>query len=327
VSSPYPEAGPARDRWILERRPRRNPLDPRRAYAALVEYEPAEKEAEETGGGTRAVAVATIFLTNRECPWKCLMCDLWKNTLEDSVPPGAIAEQIREALRVLPPARRIKLYNAGSFFDGRAVPPGEHSAIAELVAPFERVIVESHPALVGPAVWAFRDRIPGRLEVAMGLETVHPEVLPRLNKRMSLDLFRRAADLLAEKDVALRVFVLVGLPWVPAAEARAWTLRSVQYAFDCGASSVSIIPTRAGNGAMDELARAGAFEIPRLGLLEDCFGDAVSLRRGLVFADLWDLDAFSRCGDCFNARRERLAHMNLSQSVAPPVGCSHCGGA
>jgi len=323
VSSPYPaEAGPARDRWILDRRPRRNRLDPRRAYAALI-----EDEAAETGGGTRAVPVATIFLTNRECPWKCLMCDLWKNTLEDSVPPGAIAGQIREALRVLPPARRIKLYNAGSFFDGRAVPPEEHAAIAELVAPFERVIVESHPALVGPAVWAFRDRIPGTLEVAMGLETVHPDVLPRLNKRMSVDQFRRAADLLADEAVALRVFVLAGLPWVPVAEARAWTLRSVQCAFDSGASSVSIIPTRAGNGAMDELARTGAFEAPRLRLLEDCFEDAVSLGRGLVFADLWDLDAFSRCGDCFEARRERLASMNLSQSVALPVGCPHCGGA
>ena len=98
-------------------------------------------------------------------------------------------------------------------------------------------------------------------------------------------------------------------------------------AFDCGAASVSIIPTRAGNGAMDELARAGAFEVPRLRLLEDCFEDAASLGRGLVFADLWDLDAFSRCGHCFEARRERLASMNLSQSVAPSVSCPHCGGA
>ena len=32
-----------------------------------------------TGG---CVDVATLFLTNRECPFRCLMCDLWKNTLE-----------------------------------------------------------------------------------------------------------------------------------------------------------------------------------------------------------------------------------------------------
>jgi len=101
----------------------------------------------------------------------------------------------------------------------------------------------------------------------------------------------------------------------------------VKLAFDCGATSVSIIPTRAGNGAMDELARAGAFEIPRLRLLEDCFEEAVSLGRGLVFADLWDLDAVSRCRHCFETRRERLAKMNLSQSVEPPVSCPHCGGA
>ena len=96
--------------------------------------------------------MATIFLTNRECPWKCLMCDLWKNTLEDSVPPGAIPEQIREALRVLPPARRIKLYNAGSFFDGRAVPPEDHAAIAELVAPSSGSSWNRTPRSSGPAV-------------------------------------------------------------------------------------------------------------------------------------------------------------------------------
>jgi len=69
-----------------------------------------------------AVPVATIFLTNRECPWRCVMCDLWKNTLIDSVPLGAIPSQIDYALARLPAARQIKLYNSGSFFDTQAIP-------------------------------------------------------------------------------------------------------------------------------------------------------------------------------------------------------------
>ena len=145
MSAPYPASPAARDRWILERPSPRRPRDPRHAYAALVE--------EEAVAPGRTVPVATIFLTNRECPWRCLMCDLWKDTLEESSPAGAIPEQIREALLRLPPARRIKLYNAGSFFDPHAVPPGEHGEIAALLGPFERVVVESHPALVGPTVW------------------------------------------------------------------------------------------------------------------------------------------------------------------------------
>ena len=103
------------------------------------------------------VPVSTLFLTNRECPWRCVMCDLWKNTLIDTVPPGAIPEQIEFALRELPPARQIKLYNSGSFFDAQAIPSEDYAAIAGLVKPFERVIVECHPALIGDRCVDFRD--------------------------------------------------------------------------------------------------------------------------------------------------------------------------
>ena len=37
---------------------------------------------------------ATVFLTGRECPWRCVMCDLWRHTTTADTPPGAIAAQI-----------------------------------------------------------------------------------------------------------------------------------------------------------------------------------------------------------------------------------------
>jgi uncharacterized Fe-S cluster-containing MiaB family protein len=43
----------------------------------------------------------------------------------------------------------MKLFNAGSFFDPRAVPESDYGQIAALVAGLERVIVASHPTLVG----------------------------------------------------------------------------------------------------------------------------------------------------------------------------------
>ena len=114
------------------------------------------------------------------------MCDLWRNTVKETVPAGAIPRQIDYALERLSAARQIKLYNSGSFFDPRAIPPGDYEAIARRLNAFERVIVECHPALVGDACLRFRDLIHGQLEVAMGLETAHPEILERLNKRMTL---------------------------------------------------------------------------------------------------------------------------------------------
>ena len=160
------------DAWILSRRPAREKRDPYLPYEYFVE--------EECGAEGAVVPVATVFLTNRECPFRCLMCDLWRNTLTETVPVGAIAAQIDHALRHLPPARQLKLYNSGSFFDPKAIPVEEYGAIAQRANGFERLIVENHPALVGDACLRFRDRLRGRLEVAMGLETAHPGSWPDL---------------------------------------------------------------------------------------------------------------------------------------------------
>lgn len=270
------------------------------------------------------VEVTTLFLTNRECPYRCVMCDLWRNTLEETVPDGAIAAQLRYALERLPPARHLKLYNAGSFFDPRAIPPAEYPQIARLAAPFERVIVECHPALVGPRCREFRDLLSGRLEVAMGLETAHPEVLERLNKRMTLEQFRRAADFLAREQMDLRVFILVRPPWLSEAEGVEWAKRSLELAFDCGASVCSLIPTRAGNGAMEALAAAGEFTPPSLHSLEAVLEYGLGRRLGRVFVDLWEIQHVTGCPTCSGARIARLKQMNLTQSVPAPVQCRRC---
>jgi len=304
------------DRWILEQRPAREARDPFRPYLSFAE--------EECSGEGEIVSVNTVLLTNRECPWRCLMCDLWKNTLTDTVPLGAIPAQIDYALQRLPAARQIKLYNSGSFFDPRAIPPADYPAIAARLADFERVIVESHPALVDENCLRFRDLLRGRLEVAMGLETVHPEILPRLNKRMSLDQFSAAAEMLRKNSLDLRVFILVKPPFLGEAEAINWAQRSLEFAFDCGASAATLIPTRGGNGALEALAKQGDFEPPKIETLERCLEYGLRLQRGRVFADLWDLERFSACLACYEARAARLREMNLRQRIADRVECASC---
>lgn len=316
----YPTNPAARNQWILSRRPARNVVDPWRPYAFLAESE--------LGSEGETVDVATVFLTNRECPWRCLMCDLWRNTLEETVPPGAIPAQIHHALQHLPPLSpersSLKLYNAGSFFDPRAIPPADYPEIARLTATFRRTIVECHPAMVGKRCLEFRDLIPGRLEVAMGLETVHPEVLDRLNKRMTLDQFRKASAFLDEHDIDLRVFVLVRPPWLSEDEGIEWAKRSLDFAFDCGATVCALIPTRAGNGAMETLIDSGEFCPPALPSLEAVQAYGLSQHRGRVFVDLWDIDGFAQCRDCHQSRIENIQRMNTTQFSANPIVCSAC---
>jgi archaeosine synthase beta-subunit len=316
LSSPYPLAELERDRWVLEHRPARETLDPQKPYAFFV-----EDEASASGG---IVPVATIFLTNRECPWRCVMCDLWRNTLSTSVAPGAIPSQIDFALWQLPAARELKLYNSGSFFDARAIPVEDHAAIAGKANVFERLIVESHPALVADHCLRFRDRLQCRLEVAMGLETVHPDILPRLNKRMTLEQFAAAAEFLGAHDIDLRVFILVKPPFMRDDEAVHWAQRSLDFAFDCGATAATLIPTRGGNGAMEALAAADQFSPPRIDLLESSLDYGLALHRGRVFADLWDAENISACLACRASRISRLREMNLSQTQRAPFLCNHC---
>ena len=313
--TPFPVAAGERTRWIVEKRGPKNALDPMRPYAFLWE--------EEIGPAGDMVSTATIFLTNRECPYRCLMCDLWQNTLDSRVPVGAIAAQIGYALQRLPPARQVKLYNAGSFFDPQAIPPEDYAKIAEAVGGFERVVVECHPALLGDNCLRFRDLLAGRLEVAVGLETVHPDVLARLNKRFTVADFERAAAFLAAQDIALRVFLLLRPPFLTEREGVLWAKRSLDAAFNGGASVCCVIPTRAGNGAMEALAASGDYAPPTLPSLEAVQEYGLGLERGRVFSDLWDVERFYTCA-CSPTRTARLGEMNRTQATPPAVACARC---
>jgi radical SAM enzyme (TIGR01210 family) len=254
------------------------------------------------------------------------MCDLWRNTLTKTVPRGAIPAQITYALDRLPAARQIKLYNSGSFFDRGAIPPEDYGAIAALVNCFERVIVECHPALIGETYSHFRTMCNVQLEVAMGLETAHPDVLAKLNKRMTLSQYAAAADRLLNDSVDLRSFVLIQPPFMREEESLEWACKSIDFAFNCNATAITLIPTRAGNGAVDDLANIGLFVPTQLRVVEDALAYGVALGRGRVFVDLWDIDRVACCPACKGARVERLRRMNLLQVLLPRVCCETNGG-
>lgn len=275
-------------------------------------------------------ASGVVLLTNRECPWRCVMCDLWKDTTLHPVPEGAIPRQVEYAVRswefagVAP--LQVKLYNSGSFFDPAAIPPADYAAVAQRIAFARHVVVESHPLLIGERTRTWRDLLSGSLEVAMGLETAQPEVLAKLNKKFDLPQFARAAEFLAKEGIALRAFVLVNPPFSRPEAAVEWAVKSAEFAFGCGASAVTLIPTRGGNGAMERLRESGEFVPPTLAMLEAAQAGALALHRGRVFADTWALDQITVCPECLVARRERLERVNRGQCGEPSVSCTRCGG-
>ena len=87
---------------------------------------------------------------------------------------------------------------------------------------------------------------------------------------------------------------------------------------------VAVIPTREGNGAIDMIRSDGNFAPPKLKSLEEVIDAFAGDPRGVVTADLWDLEMFSECDVCFANRKERLKRINILAEPQPAVECGNC---
>ena len=76
---------------------------------------------------------------------------------------------------------------------------------------------------------------------------------------------------------------------------------------------------------MERLAEEGCFVPPTLEVFESAVDRSVGLDRGIVQADLWQIDGLAKCSRCFQDRVARLERINKSGQVGEPVVCDHCG--
>lgn len=311
--------------------------DPRRPLGWIVERE----RCPDPPPGPAPRTWLTVFTAGAECPFACVFCDLWQHTLPGPTPPGALPAQLRAAIgearaagHAFDGSEGLKIYNASNLFEPRAVPAGDDDQLVAISSGFERVLVECHPQWLGERALAFARALAergSRLDVALGLETVHPEALPKLGKKMTVERFDRTVDLLLEAGCGVRAFVLVGAPFQPLDEAVAWAVRSAVHAARRGVEHVSLIPVRDGNGTLERLAERGLWRPTRLGELEQAVDRALEEIAALdlptvVTADTWDLERFTACGDCASPRTERLERINLTGRSEPTVECESCDG-
>lgn len=307
----------------------------------------------EPDGTGNLVSCATIFLTGSECRFTCSMCDLWQYTLDTETSPRSLPMQLERSLQEIASeqqdVRCVKLYNASNFFDVMNIPESDLASLATLVRSFERVVVENHPLLfrkasILDAVKSFASQLDGALEIAMGLESVHPEAMQLLNKQMTLDDFQSAAKCLRELGISSRAFVLLQPPGDSPDESVEWSVRACEFAWDCGVRHCSIIPTRVASGWLTQIQALNQWQPPTAQQLEQSLKlalrrlhgdtprtgtphssiqnvswDSKAKDRGrIVTADLWDWGRLNGCCElCRDARRHRMEAMNAQQSTDP----------
>jgi hypothetical protein len=302
------------DRWIKSFRGKKNKLDPSKPYNWSIEKERTRQGFVED--------TATVFLTNRECPFTCLMCDLWKNTTNYSVSADEITDQIDWAMARIQSAYHLKIYNSGNFFDLKAIPLSAYRPIADKINRFKTLIIESHPRFIEKKCIQFKDMIEPELQVAIGLETSNPYILSRLNKKMTLEDFQRSVGFLNKYNIPVRAFILLKPPFLDENEGIQWAKRSIDFAFQCGVECCVVIPVRSGNGAIDWLQSKDYFSSPSIESLEEVLQYGINLQAGRVFADIWDIEKFSKCDRCFERRKERLNKMNYDQVSLENIYCN-----
>lgn len=260
-----------------------------------------EKERQVDG---REATCLTVFLIGRECPFTCVFCDLWQHTIDQDTPPGALPAQLRLALAAASrqegasagaladgaPAQLLKLYNASNFFDAQAVPKVDEAAIVAASQGFERVVVESHARLLGPRCRHFAEQLEGRLQVAVGFETVAPASLSRLGKGIGVADLRRAGRFLQGAGISLRAFVLIGAPFLPRRERPVWTRRTCELALELGAEQVVLIPLRPSPGELARLVANGEVELPDLAEVTETVDLCAPLAPRRILLDSWDLE-------------------------------------
>ncbi|MCC9656616.1 Fe-S oxidoreductase [Rhodopirellula halodulae] len=271
--------------------------DANRPNSVFLEWEPSRRI---HGNEIEPTRVLTLLLASSECSLQCSMCDLWRNTLSQPTPPGAIPRQIEYGLdhcreqNDFAAVKTIKLYNSGNFFDPNTTPAGDDARLIQLCEPFDRVVVENHPSIGTRRLFEFGKRLRGKLEVAVGLECIAPRMLKRLNKRLHPLQFFQFAKRLRDADIDLRVFLIHGLPWLMPMEAIHWTVLSARFAAAAGARHISVLPCRAGNGFMDHLQREGVFTPPTHQQMQDVFARLQSDPRfdngPVLTLDTWGLD-------------------------------------
>ncbi len=305
---------------IARRTQQDRPIDLRNPQGSIIETERR---------GHEQISARTIFLTGRECPLACSMCDLWQHTLprsHSSTPIGAIPDQMEQVLSDGIKADWLKLYNASNFFDPLAVPIQDYDRIAELCLPFKRTIVENHPRFRNSHIERFQSMLNGQLEIAVGLESTDDGVLGLLNKQFDRGFALEAIRGWIQLGINVRVFLLIDPP-TPYPRSTDSTYRSVVDAISWGVSHISLIPTRARWGLLSDWVKEQKYLPPNAHKVEEILRRCTQLEKHSVTiaVDLWDWDLLiGHCAQCRSLRYERLQHWNESGYLSEPINCSSC---
>ena len=182
------------------------------------------------------------------------MCGYAKDTLGRSATPAELAEQLDRALARYQEEPYVKVYTSGSFLDDREVDPASRAALVRAFSGrARRLLFETLPEFAtSETLEPLREAFSGEVEVALGLESTHPDVLGRLvHKNAPPREYLDAGDRVRALGLRAKAYLLLKPPYLTESEAIRDVLASIVEAsphFD----ALSVNPVHIQNGTVVE---------------------------------------------------------------------------
>ncbi|MBN1677286.1 MAG: archaeosine biosynthesis radical SAM protein RaSEA [Candidatus Thermoplasmatota archaeon] len=280
----------------------------------------------------RLVDVGVLILQTSGCSHYheggCSMCGYNYGPRLD-VPPSSILRQFENGLGDLGEIRFLKIYTSGSFLDEDEVDPEVSDTILRTCKDLGlRLLFETRPEYVTPARIGRVQFLHDDVEVALGLESANDKVLEcSINKGFSVKDYDRAAEILREREMDIRTYVLLKPPFLTETEAIRDSVATMAHAAEVSAA-LSLNPVNVQKGTLvEKLWRSWSYRPPWLWsvleVLRSCEGLGVKVvcdptgggkERGA-----------HNCGKCDDVILDSIRGFSQSQDYsrlgAPECGC------
>lgn len=230
---------------------------------------------------------------------------------------------------ILDNVTEVNLYNSGSFFADREIPPDVRDHVLTYVgqAGLRRVLVESRPEHVSADKLRIAKHLLGacELDVGIGLESANDHVRETLiNKGFSLDEFERSVQIIGQSGACLLAYVLIKPPGLSEAESIADAVESARYVFETAKkhrvnARVALQPSFVAPGTKVERDfLAGHYAPPNLWSVVSVVRQAHpfgELLVGLSDEGLEPRRMPSGCDSCTNELRAALTEYNRTRNL------------
>jgi len=182
----------------------------------------------------------------------CSMCGFNLDSRRDTT-PEQVLRQFETAANGVGDVQLLKVYTSGSFLDEREIPRAVASTILSHCRERGiRLLFESRPEYVTEENIERVQNAHDDMQVALGLESSNDRVLEySINKGFSVRDYDRAAELLRERRVPIRTYVLLKPPYLTESEALDDAMSTTMYAARCS-DAISINPVNVQRGTLVE---------------------------------------------------------------------------